>query len=842
MFIRSNKNKIIQPPKSSIIVKDNISLSVLKKQKYSFKLLSLFVTAFLGCFGSIYSFISLFDFKLYDAELFFYLVVFFTFFVTIFMLPKKFIFTLIPALLIYIVSIKNHWDAYINGFQLTFNRIYNRINYSDIEYYRINVKMSTRECITTFFIFSAFLLFMLICYFVIAKPNFPASFLLTFPLLEIGLFNGLAPKYIFAFMLISFWISILVMQNSSYSEHANKTDANFLRKGNNFFSKPNIKFKVSWLSSMWAVAIALSILIITNIMISVMNYERPQSIDDFRSNVKTAVEEFSFDDIQGSIERIKLSFSNSSTGGSNNGKLGQHSSLKYKNITDLVVEVSSNPYETLYLKSYVGAVYTGNSWDAISNRLYEKNSSLFDEMDKYGVYPQDFLLYNRAEFVNPFYTNYIKITPNYKRHETNYVPYYALNKNDEFTYINDTTVALEDKQEYTFTFKNMKGSYGTIDNFNNYYQYDTSYNMNVIENSYRDFVYDNYTSLPDNKSMDELREHYSNIFENSNSQYVALSKIQVALAEDAKYSLSPGKTPKNRDFVNFFLLENNEGYCTHFASAGAVLSRMAGIPTRYVTGYVVPKSEFNSSNTTEDSTYKINVKDRYAHAWVEVYLDGTGWVPYEFTPGYADGEVPEEEKKETKKPKETNAPKETEAKTTPATTKPTTKPTTSVTEQPSTSSVESASVVPKENTFKGSITITIISIIVLIILSIVFIIMKRKFMLSKMRQGFESDDKNSNIINLYSYITQLLYFTGVENSNMQYFEFADYVEENSSLLQKGEMHTIVEYVLKAGLSEHISTLDEVKFILSITKRMVYDVYNNQSWFKKLYMKYGLNLL
>ena len=268
--------------------------------------------------------------------------------------------------------------------------------------------MSASDCITTFFIFSAFLLIMLICYFVIVKTNFPVCFLLTFPLLEIGLYNGFAPKYIFAFMLIAFWISILVIQNSSYNEHANKTDANFLRKGNNFYSKPNIKFKVGWLSSMWAVAIALTILIATNIVINIINYERPQEINEFRSNIKTAAEEFSFDDIQGSIEKIKLAFSNSSTGGSDNGKLGQYNSLKYKNVTDLVVEVSSNPHETLYLKNYVGGIYTGNSWDAIPERSYKKISSLFDEMDKYGVYPQDFILYNSAGYANYFYKNSIK--------------------------------------------------------------------------------------------------------------------------------------------------------------------------------------------------------------------------------------------------------------------------------------------------------------------------------------------------------------------------------------------------------------------------------------------------
>ena len=42
------------------------------------------------------------------------------------------------------------------------------------------------------------------------------------------------------------------------------------------------------------------------------------------------------------------------------------------------------------------------------------------------------------------------------------------------------------------------------------------------------------------------------------------------------------------------------------------------------------------------------------------------------------------------------------------------------------------------------------------------------------------------------------------------------------------MKIIVNYVLKAGLSEHISSQEEVDFMLSVARRVVYDVYNQQS--------------
>ena len=839
MFKRTNTNTNVELPKNSITVKDHISLSVFRKQEFTFKYLSLILTAFLGCFGSIYSFISIFNFRFYEAGLFFYLIIFFMLFVIMFLLPKKFLFALIPTSLVYIALIKKYWDAYINGFQSVFNKIYNTINYSNIEYYKVSPRISISDCTTTFLVFSSFILVMFICYFVIVKPNFLICFLFTFPLLELGLYNGFAPKYMFGFMLISFWIAMIVMQNSSYTEYASKTNANFLRKNNNFYSKPNIKFRVDGLSTIWAITFSLSILILTNVVINIISYQRPQSINNIRSNVKTAVEEFSIDDIQGSIGRIKSSITKDPASNPNSVKLGQYSSLKHKNTTDLVVNVSYNPHETIYLKNYVGSVYTGSSWDVIPREKYNEYSSVFDKIELYKYYPQDFLLYNNIEFTNPFYTNSIKITPSYKYHNANFVPYYSLNKDDEFIYIDDTTIALDNKQEYDFKIKNIKGPYGTVDNFEDYYKIN-SFNKYSIESSYSDFVYDNYMSLPKGNNMDELYQHYSYIFESNNPPYIVLSEIQDALARDAKYSLSPGKTPRNRDFVNYFLLENNEGYCTHFASAGAILARMAGIPTRYVTGYIVPKSEFNPANKTQDSSYKINVKDKYAHAWVEVYLDGIGWLPYEFTPGYSDGDAPEEETKETKKAKETSATKKTVEKTTPAAKD--SRPTASESKQTSTSKADDAGVAPKKNAFENSIGYTIMLVLLIIMLTVIFIIFKRKIMLSRTYKGFKSDNNNLNIINLYSYITQILAFTGIENNNMQYLDFANYVESNSIFFKKDEMKTIVNYVLKAGLSEHISSQEEVDFMLSAARKIVYDVYNQQSLSKKLQMKYGFNFL
>jgi transglutaminase-like putative cysteine protease len=72
------------------------------------------------------------------------------------------------------------------------------------------------------------------------------------------------------------------------------------------------------------------------------------------------------------------------------------------------------------------------------------------------------------------------------------------------------------------------------------------------------------------------------------------------------------------DTVDQFLFETRRGFCEHFAASFAVLMRAAGVPTRVVTGY-----QGGEINPLGD--YLI-VRQRDAHAWVEVWLDRRGWV------------------------------------------------------------------------------------------------------------------------------------------------------------------------------------------------------------------------
>lgn len=134
-----------------------------------------------------------------------------------------------------------------------------------------------------------------------------------------------------------------------------------------------------------------------------------------------------------------------------------------------------------------------------------------------------------------------------------------------------------------------------------------------------------YTQLP-KELPDRVKELASRITEKYNNNYDRLKAIESYL-RGYKYSLNPPELPKGRDFVDYFIFDSREGYCTSFATSMAVLGRCIGIPTRYVEGFLTTFDD-------KDKSGMIPVKNSQAHAWAEAYFEGVGWIPFEATPSY----------------------------------------------------------------------------------------------------------------------------------------------------------------------------------------------------------------
>jgi protein-glutamine gamma-glutamyltransferase len=111
------------------------------------------------------------------------------------------------------------------------------------------------------------------------------------------------------------------------------------------------------------------------------------------------------------------------------------------------------------------------------------------------------------------------------------------------------------------------------------------------------------------------------------SQYDAVMALTTYLQQNYKYSLQLGQVPPGRDPVDWFLFDAKIGYCEQFATAEVLMLRSLGIPARLATGY--------STGDYDPVLNQSIVREHDAHAWVEVWFSGHGWVPVDPSPGFA---------------------------------------------------------------------------------------------------------------------------------------------------------------------------------------------------------------
>ena len=135
-----------------------------------------------------------------------------------------------------------------------------------------------------------------------------------------------------------------------------------------------------------------------------------------------------------------------------------------------------------------------------------------------------------------------------------------------------------------------------------------------------------YTALP--RGIEQgVYQLVDQIIKGKDTPYARAVALQDHLISNYSYTLDVPYPPMGRDFVSHFLLEQKNGYCSYFATAMAVMGRIAGLPTRYIEGYSVKKPGPEGTVVT----------GRNAHAWVEIYFSGIGWLSFNPTPGDESG-------------------------------------------------------------------------------------------------------------------------------------------------------------------------------------------------------------
>ena len=152
----------------------------------------------------------------------------------------------------------------------------------------------------------------------------------------------------------------------------------------------------------------------------------------------------------------------------------------------------------------------------------------------------------------------------------------------------------------------------------------------VLNSNRRNFVkkdYVRYLQLPDSLPQ-RVRVLANNISNKYNNQFEKAAAIEEYLRNTYPYSLETSPIPDGRDFVDYFLFDEKKGYCTYFASSMVIMSRAVGIPARYVEGFVLDDSNKDTNGLYSATSNK-------AHAWVELYFDGFGWIRFEPTASFS---------------------------------------------------------------------------------------------------------------------------------------------------------------------------------------------------------------
>lgn len=144
----------------------------------------------------------------------------------------------------------------------------------------------------------------------------------------------------------------------------------------------------------------------------------------------------------------------------------------------------------------------------------------------------------------------------------------------------------------------------------------------AVEKAYREYVYDTYLTVPETTA--EYMRGVISARKFRKDDPAVIAKVARYVRTAAKYNLAyDAALDDSGDVAVAFLDKYKEGVCRHYATSATLLYRTLGIPARYTVGALCDAEAGAWVEVTSDK----------AHAWVEVYIDGAGWVNVEVTGG-----------------------------------------------------------------------------------------------------------------------------------------------------------------------------------------------------------------
>lgn len=302
-----------------------------------------------------------------------------------------------------------------------------------------------------------------------------------------------------------------------------------------------------------------------------------------------------------------------------------------------MLTVRSEQGKNLYLRGYAAAVYQYGAWDELPNSAYGgEYAGMLEWLDKQGFDPlmQPAEYYRLSGENNPE-MNQLVVSLSGASRSAFYVP-------SSLTKISGASVS--EKKDYGLASRGFFGPrFYTVEEISGIRPSELTVTADWVtrpeteeqlrytqaEAVYRDFVYET-CAVPDPELQLLLEELFWRDYHSENDGiYSAVRQVREKLNELVSYTTTIEEYPYEDNPIRWFLTVSRQGNAAYYASAAAEALRVHGIPARYAEGYYVSG---NALTQSEDGS--VTVTDRDAHAWVEVYFDGIGWLPIDVTPGY----------------------------------------------------------------------------------------------------------------------------------------------------------------------------------------------------------------
>ena len=602
----------------------------------------------------------------------------------------------------------------------------------------------------------------------------------------------------------------------------------------------------------------LAIFVVTYIFIPSFNYHRFIPFENVRL---WAVDTFN------PLNIDSLKNTDMAHGGINGGQLGTFDAIEYSNIDMFKLKAASNG-GNLYYRSFYGASYSDNSWVELPSVYIQKYQKMFNIFLQKSIDTnvQTTTLLNIMDADEQLQKNMSDNTFNYEtdvqKQEYN-IEY--LNASTKYWYIPYASTKLSSIKSsfdgypvnnskgicsgYSYNVENIDYSKikGIVDSYNG----DNAAMKAYVgwEAQYRDFVYDAYTYLPQDSLDDIKAEGKKHLVTTEAQKQAYINEVIQNFEANYKYTLTPGKVPEGKDFVEYFLNDSKKGYCTYFATAATLMFRAAGIPARYVEGYTVFDSNIKNGVQSSSFYYKkvngeliknvypeytITVKDSNAHAWVEVYEDGYGWVPIEVTPGMSVADQLIQNNLSTEQ-------------STSVSTSITTKESTDA--DTSTESMDDLNDSISDSTDNGmnsdgrnSLLVILAATMILVITGMIAIwylmYQKSKRSLSQLLSMKSDHSTNVQILEIYKYIERLCGFLKISKSDwMNYEDYAKYLDEKLKYFSECNIDAIINTVLMVRFGDCEALEEDALSVTVETYKLREMIYVNLRRIDKIKFRY-----